>query len=197
MLISGAVDSIRNLPATALFGTALVFFFLLSAFLFLAPAALVSAELASSSSEKSGIFHWTSSAFGEKVGFFAVWLQWISNLVWFPTILSFIAGSATFLISPALAQNKLYLITVILGTFWFLTLINLRGLKVSAKFTSFCAVTGLVIPMSILILFAATWIWHGHPLQIHFTLDNLIPKLHDSQNWISLTAIMTDRKSVV
>src|SRR6185312_14307716 len=80
---------------------------------------------------------------------------------------------------------------VILGTFWLLTLINLKGLKVSAKFTSFCAMTGLVIPMSLLILFAATWILKGNALQVHFSVNNLIPKLHDSQNWISLTAIMT------
>jgi len=191
MLISGAVDSIRNLPATALFGTSLIFFFVFSAIVFLIPAALVSAELASSSSEKSGIFYWACEAFGEKIGFLAIWLQWISNLVWFPTILSFIAGTATYFLSPDLAQNKTYLVSVILGTFWLLTLINLKGVTVSAKFTSFCTIIGLVIPMSLIIVLAAIWVFQGHPLQIHFTAANLIPKLTDSQNWISLTAIMT------
>ncbi|HSW68965.1 MAG TPA: APC family permease [Gammaproteobacteria bacterium] len=191
MLITGAVDTIRNLPATAWFGTSLIFFFIFAGIVFLVPAALVSAELASSSSEESGIFHWTCRAFGEKTGFFAVWLQWISNLVWFPTILSFIAGMATYFFSPALAQSKIYLVSVILGTFWILTLINLKGVKVSAKFASFCATVGLIIPMSLIILFALIWVLQGHLLQIHFTLGHLIPKFSDTQNWISLTAIMT------
>jgi len=191
MLISGAVDSIRNLPATALFGTSLIFFLVFSAVIFLVPVALVSAELASSSAERSGVFHWTCHALGEKTGFLAIWLQWISNLVWFPTSLSFIAGTATYLLSPDLAQNRAYLISVILGTFWMLTLLNLKGVKVSAKFTSFCAMVGLVIPMTLLISLAAYWVYQGQLLQIHFTAANLIPKLHDSQSWISLTAIMT------
>src|SRR5690242_2071943 len=86
MLISGAVDSIRNLPVVALFGSSLIFFFIFSAVIFLIPAALISAELSSTNSEKSGIYQWTHAAFGEKVAFFSIWLQWIANLVWFPTI---------------------------------------------------------------------------------------------------------------
>lgn len=191
MLITGAVNSIRNLPSTALFGTSLIFFFLFASILFLIPAVLISAELASSCSEKSGIYHWTCEAFGKKVGFFAIWLQWISNLVWLPTILSFIAGTAAYFFSPELAQNKIYLVSVILGTLWFLTFINLKGLTVSVNFTSFCTIIGLAIPIPLIIIFALVWIFQGHPLQVHFTEANLIPKLSDTQSWISLTAIMT------
>ncbi len=61
LLIVGAIDSIRNLPATALFGSSLIFFFLFSAVIFLVPAALVSAELSSLDTEKGGIYHWTHS----------------------------------------------------------------------------------------------------------------------------------------
>src|ERR1700687_2343823 len=89
MLITGAIDSIRNLPATALFGSSLIFFFIFSAIVFLIPAALVSADLASHSKEKSGIFHWVHLAFGKKMAFLSIWLQWINTMVWFPTVLSF------------------------------------------------------------------------------------------------------------
>ncbi len=191
MLITGAVNSIRNLPSTALFGSSLIFFFFIASVLFLIPAVLISAELASSSSEKSGIYHWTCEAFGKKTGFLAIWLQWISNLVWLPTILSFIAGTAAYFFSPALAQNKFYLVSMILGTLWVLTFINLKGLTVSVNFTSFCTIIGLAIPMPLIIVLALIWIVHGYPLQIHFTATNIIPKLTDTQNWISLTAIMT------
>src|ERR1700730_9364562 len=108
MLITGSIDSIRNLPATALFGSTLIFFFIVSAITFLIPASLISAELASGWNKKGGIYEWTKNAFGKKTAFFAVWLQWINTMVWYPTVLSFIAATAAFLINPHLAQNKLY-----------------------------------------------------------------------------------------
>lgn len=191
MLITGAIDSIRNLPATALFGSSLIFFFIFSAIVFLIPAALVSAELSSHSNQKNGIFHWTQKAFGEKAAFFAVWLQWINTMVWFPTILSFIAGTATYFINPQLAQNKLFLVSVILSTYWFITWLNLKGIKFSAKFASFCAVFGMIIPMILIVILAIIWLISGNPSQIHFTFSDLVPTLGSSSNWISLTAIMT------
>lgn len=191
MLITGAVDSVRNLPAASLFGSTLIFFFIFSAIVFLIPTALVSAELTASNTEKSGIYHWVRSAFGDKTAFLAIWLQWISNLVWFPTMLSFIAGMTAYLFNPALAQNKFYLVTVILITFWSLTLVNLRGLRVSAKITSFCTVFGLAIPMFLIIALAVFWVVQGNPIHVHFTLANLLPSFSHLESWTSLTAIMT------
>lgn len=190
MLITGAIDSIRNLPSSALFGTTLIFFFVFSALVFLIPTALVSAEL-SAHTLRGGVYQWVRLAFGERAGFLAVWLQWVSNAVWFPTILSFIAGTAAYLIDPALAEMKVYLVCVILLVFWLLTLINLRGIRLSAKFTSFCAVAGLLIPMALIIILALIWLFLGNPIQLHFTVRSLFPNFQQSENWIALTAIMT------
>ncbi len=190
MLITVAIDSIRNLPATALFGTALIFFFIFSAITFLIPTALVSAELAAAWPEQGGIYHWVRLAFNEKIALLAIWLQWINTMVWYPTILSFLAGTLAELINPALAQNKTYLVSVILITFWALTIINLKGVKISAKFASVCAIFGMVIPMAFIITLAAIWLFLGKPLQIHFTAQDMFPSLGHSENWISLTAIM-------
>ena len=126
MLITGSIDSVRNLPTTALFGSELLFFFLLGAIIFLIPVALVSAELSSTfAAAEGGIYGWVRLAFGDKIAFLAIWLQWINTMVWYPTILSFIAATAAFLVDPSLASNQWSLLTVILTTFWTLTLINL------------------------------------------------------------------------
>jgi amino acid transporter len=191
MLVVGSIDSVRNLPATALFGSSLIFFTIFSAIVFLIPTALVSAELASGHSVKGGIYHWVREAFGERCAFLAIWLQWINTMVWYPTILSFIAATAAFLINPALAQNKLYLVTVIIGTFFALTVMSLKGIQVSAKFASICTVLGTLIPMGFIILLAIIWLAQGQPLQVHFGAKDLLPSLHHSDNWVSLTAIMT------
>lgn len=192
LLITGAIDSIRNLPTTALFGSTLLFFFTFSAIVFLIPVALVSAELSSTfADEEGGVYSWVRRAFGENAAFFTIWLQWINTMVWYPTILSFIAGTLAWLINPALAQNKLYLVSVILIVFWSLTLVGLSGLRASAAFASFCAIIGMILPMGFIILLAIIWVIQGQPLAIDLHPQNLLPRWGDMQSWVSLTAIMT------
>ncbi len=192
LLITGAIDSIRNLPATALFGSSLIFFFIFSAVVFLIPVALVSAELSSTwSEEEGGIYSWVKHAFGDNMAFFTIWLQWINTMVWYPTILSFIAGTLAYLINPELAQNKYYLIGVILVVFWSLTFLGLSGLRASAAFASVCAIVGMIIPMGFIILLAIIWLFKGNPIAIDLSYKNLVPHWGDTQSWVSLTAIMT------
>ncbi len=192
LLISGAIDSVRNLPTTALFGSSLIFFFVFSAIIFLIPVALVSAELSSTwPEEEGGVYSWVRHAFGDNMAFLTIWLQWINTMVWYPTMLSFIAGTLAYLINPELAQNKLYLISVILVVFWSLTLLCLQGLRTSAAFAGFCAMVGMIIPMGFIILLAVIWLIKGNPIAIDLSLHSLIPHWNDTQSWISLTAMMT------
>lgn len=192
LLITGAIDSVRNLPATALFGSSLIFFFLLSSFIFLIPVSLVSAELSSTlPEEEGGVYSWVKHALGKNFAFLTIWLQWINTMVWYPTVLSFIAGTLAYLINPALAHNKYYLITVILVTFWSLTLLGLTGLKASAKFAGFCAIVGILLPIGFIIILALFWLLSGKPLAISLHPDAFIPNWRDSHSWSSLTAIMT------
>ena len=190
LLVVAAIDSIRNLPASALFGSTLIFFFVFSALVFLIPTSLVAAELSALFPEKGGVYHWVKMAFGEKFAMLAIWLQWINTMVWYPTILSFIAGTAAYLIDPDLAQNRGYLIACILIVFWGVTLINLKGIHMSARVNSFCALIGMVFPMIFLIALGAYWVFSGQPLQIQINADTLLPSLTQSNNWIALIAIM-------
>jgi len=192
LLITGAIDSIRNLPGTALFGSTLIFFFALSAIIFLIPVALIAAELASNwPEEEGGVYSWVKRAFGDNTAFFAIWLQWINTMVWYPTILSFIAGTLAHLINPELAANKFYIIGVILIVFWSLTWLGLSGIKASANFAGFCALFGMILPMVFIIFLALIWILKGNPIAIDLSFKNLIPHWQDTQSWVSLTAIMT------
>jgi amino acid transporter len=190
LLMTGAIDSLRNLPTPALFGPSLIFFFILAAILFLLPTGLVSAQLTSSWSDRGGVYEWTKAAFGEKMGVIAIWLQWINTMVWYPTILSFIAGTAAYLIDPSLAHSKLYLVLVILAVFWIMTLINLKGVHLSAQVASWFGLIGMVIPMILIMILGIIWLLSGKPLQVHFTMHTIIPHLGSGTNWISLTAIM-------
>lgn len=190
MITVGSVDSIRNLPATALFGSQLIFYFILGALFFLIPTALVSAELASGWARQGGIYIWVKQAFGKRVGFLAIWLQWIENVIWYPTILSFVAGTIGYLINPALSANPYFLWSVIVTCFWGATALNLRGMNSSALFSNLCSLAGLLLPMSLIIGLGVVWITQGNPLQISFDIPSIIPHVTDKSMWVSLTAIM-------
>ncbi len=190
MITVGSVDSIRNLPATALFGSQLISFFILGALFFLIPTALVSAELASGWPKQGGVYIWVKEAFGKRIGFLAIWLQWIENVIWYPTILSFVAGTVGYLISPTMASNPWFLWLVITGSFWGATILNMRGMRSSALFSNICALTGLLLPMALIISLGAFWIADGNPLHVQFDAQSLSPHWQDKSLWVSLTAIM-------
>jgi glutamate:GABA antiporter len=190
MITITSVDSIRNLPATSLFGSPLIFFFIIAGLFFLLPSALVSAELASACPKAGGIYAWVKEAMGERYGFLAIWFQWIENVIWYPTILSFIAGTCAYLISPELAHNKYFLITVIVSCFWLLTFVNLAGIKTSARFSEFCGIAGLLVPMLLIIGLGSFWILSGHPIEIAFEFDKMLPSFHEPSLFVSITAVV-------
>lgn len=190
MITVGSVDSIRNLPATALFGSQLIVFFTLGALFFLIPAAFVSAELSSAWPKQGGIYVWVKEAFGKSWGFLAIWLQWIENVIWYPTILSFVAGTIGYLINPAMASNPMFLWLVIVISFWAMTLINLKGMSSSAIFSSICTISGLLLPMAFIIALGAMWITGGNPMHIQLDMHSITPQWGDRDMWVSLTAIM-------
>jgi amino acid transporter len=190
MITVGSVDSIRNLPATALFGSQLIAFFTLGALFFLLPTALVSAELASGWPKQGGIYIWVKEAFGKKTGFLAIWLQWIENVIWYPTILSFVGGTIGYLIDPHLAQSPWFLWSIIVFCFWGATLINLKGMSSSALFSNICAISGLLIPMTLIIVLGAIWMVGNNPVHVDLSFKSILPHWGDANMWVSLTAII-------
>jgi amino acid transporter len=191
-----SVDSIRNLPATAIFGGQIFFFFIGACLLFLLPCAFISAELSAHESSKTegGIYFWLKEAFGDKIAFVGIWFQWLENVIFYPAILSFVAGTLAYIIAPnnavQLTTNKYYILATILITFWTLTLINMRGIKLTAVLSNLCTVFGLLIPMSIIIFLGLQWIYTGNPLQIDFSTQSLIPDFSNQNLWVSLTGII-------
>lgn len=191
LLIVSAVDSNRNLPSAAIFGAPLIFFFIFGAIFFLFPVSLISAELGTLSQRKGGIYHWVRLAFGEKAGVIAIWLQWVQAISWFPTILTFIAGTGAYLIRPDLMYSKTYMVFSISIVFWILTLVNLNGIRVSAKLNEIFCLVGTLIPTAALIVLGIIWIAQGEPLAINVNMSTIIPSFKDIGPWTALVAIIT------
>ncbi len=182
-----AICSIKNWPLTAEYGFSSLFFFMIAALLFFIPVSLVSAELATGWPERGGIFVWVKEALGHKFGFLAVWLLWIENVVWYPTILSFIAATIAYSFMPSLAANKLYMVFVILAAFWGATIVNLRGMKTSGLISSVGVIFGTVIPGVVVIGMGLGWWLSGNPIEITMSWNSLVPDL-SSGSQLSLMA---------
>lgn len=173
-----AIDSLRSLPINAEYGFALVGLYLLGTLFFFLPCLLVTAELATHFPETGGSYVWVKHAFGPKMAFMNSWLLWVFNVVWFPAILTFVGGSIAYLISPTLVNNKTYLLSIVIGLFIIATLCNWFGIKISSAISSFGAILGTLVPMTLIIFLGGIWLLHGKPIAIHFQWNQLFPNIH-------------------
>lgn len=163
-----AVDSLRTLPISAKLGLPLIFYYVVAAFAFFIPVALVAAELATAYPNTGGIYIWVREAFGKRAGFITIWLQWIYNVVWYPTMLSFIAATLAYLIAPELANNKFFLLGTALILFWLFTLLNCFGMRLSSIVSVIGASIGTILPMFAIIILAAIWVMQGRPTAVNY-----------------------------
>jgi amino acid transporter len=185
-----AVDSIRTLPFSAAYGYSLVFFYILAAFLFFIPTALVAAELGTGWPTTGGVYVWVREAFGKKWSLVVIWLNWIYNVVWYPTIIALIAGTAAYFFDPALSDNKLYMGGSVVVLFWLATWLNLYGMKISGIVSAIGAIIGTILPMVLISALGFIWWKAGNPLAISVTADSFFPSMTNGNNLAFLTNVL-------
>lgn len=184
-----AIDSLRNLPANAITGLHVVSYYLLAALVFLIPSIMATAFLVRRYPQTGGAYVWVRQAFGVPWGFCTIWLQWIYNVFWYPTILAFIAINIAYLIHPAWTQNKVYMVSMIMGLFVIATAINSFGMQASSRVSTISAIIGTLVPMALIILLGILWIATGHPLAITLSWEHLRPESLGQSNIAFLVII--------
>lgn len=190
MINLAAIVSIKNLPIIAEYSLSSVFLLALAALVFFIPVALVSAELASAYPENGGVMVWAKRAFGPRIGFLAIWLLWIENAIWYPTILSFIATTICYLINPALINNKALISSFILGSFWLFTWMNSKGMHLSSWISTLGFTIGTLIPGLFIIGLGLTWYFKGYPLEFAFTWDNFVPSFKSTGDMVFFAGVL-------
>ena len=126
-----AIISFRWLSIAAQIGPSSLTLWVLGMLTFFVPSALTVLELSSRLPGEGGIYIWCRAAFGDLHAFVVGWCYWVGNLVFFPSLLLFIAGVLLYVrggSSLALADSPLYNAAVCLGALWFATLLNVMGL---------------------------------------------------------------------
>lgn len=166
IMIVTSILSLRGLPSEAKFGIQSIFYYLFAAIVFLLPFSLVCAELASTWTKQGGLYRWVSEAFGPRWGWTAMYLEWQTIIIWFPTVLMFGAAALAYMFWPEsfdakLASNKLYTLAIAMIMYWVATFNAFRGQKSANKLTSLGGLFGTIIPGAILIILGVVYACMG------------------------------------
>ncbi len=127
------VIGLSSLTQAAQFGWSSFPFWILAMLFFLIPIGLLVIDLNARIPGEGGFYLWTKKAFGEWHGFIAAWSYWLSNIVWFPTVLFTIVLSGLYIFGDDalyLRENFWFTAAVSLVVLWLVIILNILGLKV-------------------------------------------------------------------
>jgi glutamate:GABA antiporter len=182
LLTLGSVGDLGATPATAVLGLASVVVYVVPAIVFLLPASLVSAELASG--WKGGVYNWVSEGISPRMGFVAIWCQFAQTTFYYPAVLAYIASTLAYVFAPSLAHSGLYTTVVIIVVFWAAVLVSARGVLATGKLASYGIFIGTLIPGVLLVLLAAIYLFQGNTSAAPLNAHHVLPA------WSGLTSIV-------
>lgn len=157
--------SIRNVPQVASAGISSILWMILSVIIFVIPMGFIAAELATGWSKRGGPEVWVKEAFGRRPGFLVAWLLWVQMFfgmviisVGFATMIAYVFGDPI-VYSYVLKKNvnlsgePMYLLGVVVGIYWILTVLNIFYKKAGSSLINIGAIIGIYIPFVCLVLF--------------------------------------------
>ena len=176
MLTLGSVGDLGATPATAVLGLASVVIYVLPAIVFLLPASLVSAELASG--WPGGVYKWVSEGISPRMGFVAIWCQFAQTTFYYPALLAYVASTLAYVFAPSLAHSGLYTTVVIIVLFWSAVLVSGRGVLSTGRLVSYGIFIGTLIPGLLLVLLAAIYLLQGNASAAPLNAHHVLPAWH-------------------
>ncbi len=182
MIAIVSVDSLRNLPIGAQYGFSLVTFYLFAGIAFFFPLAWTASQLAVRFPHAGGSYLWVEAAFGKSLGYLSMWLLWIYNVIWYPTIFAFISSIIASLIYPDYENNRWIMLMTCVSLFWLITFIHSYGIRSSARISTLCAILGTLLPMFLMIVLAAYWLFSGLPSATPLSWQALLPSADTTNN---------------
>ncbi|MEQ8223648.1 MAG: APC family permease [Candidatus Eremiobacterota bacterium] len=127
-----AIVGLRWISNAAAGGISSITLWLLAALLFFIPQGLTVMELSRIYPSEGGIYQWVKHGFGEFHGFICGWCYWTSNLIYYPTLLIYMAGSSVYIFGDStlyLEKNRCYNLIFCLIILWIAIILNTVGMK--------------------------------------------------------------------
>jgi amino acid transporter len=173
MMTVGAVGYLGSAPTLSVLGLASVSLYVMPAIVFLLPASLVSAELASG--WPGGVYNWVRAGISAPMGLLAVWCQFAQTVFYYPALLAYVAGTLAYVINPGLANNGVYTAVIIVVLFWGSVAVSARGRGLLAKLSSGGTLIGTVIPAALLAVLGVIYLLHGNHSAAPMDSHHIVP----------------------
>ncbi len=113
-------------------GVSAILLWMMAALFFFIPQGFTVIELTARYPSDGGIYQWAKHAFGKFHCFICGWCYWTNNLIYYPTLLMFMAGSSAYILGDKLLfleKNNIYNMIFCLVTLWILIFLNIVGMK--------------------------------------------------------------------
>jgi glutamate:GABA antiporter len=182
MMTVGAIGYLGSAPALSVLGLASVFLYVLPAIVFLLPASLVSAELASG--WQGGVYNWVREGISAPMGMLAVWCQFAQTIFYYPALLAYVGATLAYVINPSLANNGVYTAVIIVVLFWGSVLVSARGRELVAKVSSSGTLIGTLIPGALLVVLGVIYLFQGNQSAAPMDTHHILPA------WTGLASIV-------
>lgn len=182
-----AIVGFSTLALSAQFGWSSITLNLLVLLLFVFPAIIMILDLSLRIPDEGGFYIWTKKAFGPWHGFVAAWSYWLSNLVWFPSVMLSVLTVGGYLLygEEYSSSHQLWIGLVFL---WSVIGINILGLQ-KAKWIQ--NIGGFSTGLTILLLtLLGIWYWIKVGAVRSFSMVDLIPSA-DSLELLPFFAAIT------
>jgi glutamate:GABA antiporter len=170
------IIGLRWLSTAAQIGPSSLTLWLLALLSFFVPSALAVLELSSRMPHEGGLYQWTTAALGDVHGFLAGWVFWLSNLVFFPSLLLFATGVFLHVGGPSwlrLADSPVYNGIATIALLWAATFLNLIGLTRAKWLQNLGGMA--TVAVAVLLLLGGAIAWHAYGSATPITAASLVP----------------------
>ncbi len=174
-MVIAILAGVSNAPTVALAGPQGIALTLIAALVVLVPTGIISAELGSGWPHDGGVYLWVREAFGPRLGFLAVFLQWAMQMINTPTALSGVAAIAAYSFAPSLRSNNWYIFAVIVAIIWAQVWLNMLGVRNVGRYATIGTFLAAFLPSVLVIILAAVFLGRGNAPQATFDLATMIP----------------------
>ncbi len=171
-----AILGLRNIAFASTIGPSAIFYWIVAALIYFIPIGLIVAELSTTYPNQGGMGVWVRKAFGEKASFLCSWFFWIANFTYYPSLLLTTTIAIAYGINqPQMASHPMKTAIISSVIFWIVTLLTLKGTKMSGRLASIGAPLGVLVPAILIFGFGFYSMFSGQPSATHFTQSTIMP----------------------
>ncbi|MBU3852142.1 MAG: amino acid permease [Candidatus Paralactobacillus gallistercoris] len=188
-MTTSMVMTVYGFAAFAKQGALALFFLFLAGILWFVPVTRAAGEMASIDGwSKGGIFTWGRHLIGERLGWSAMFYQWIHITVGMCTMMYFIIGCLSITTNlPVINTNPVFKFILMMVILWGLIFAQQRGTKVTGKISQWCFSIGVIVPVFLLLFLFITYLVKGNSVLIKINMHTILPQKWNGETLQGLT----------